>query len=314
MSIGGQDNTPFPEPLDGASEGGAHGADGASSEGSIPEDLVDRFFDGELDDADRRAFLRGLPGDLDRCEQVAKTRRMLDLLGSGGSFASAPGLTGRIIAAVDKQRGFASRHVRTLARAARLGLAAAVVLVVGAVAAVERVAPDATRLAPAPAPLTSALRESQAEMASTLGSITSTVEAIQWRVGQAMRPGRTPWVHSDGAHSHRTGAQGERRLVVLADSSSAEPRVVTVSFSLSTKASPRGMTWTMEMAPTGASGECSTGLMDAEGRCAAFNTPMGIWRGDGEARGPYVLPGYDLSSVRLRAGSFVPMGRGSSAP
>src|SRR5688572_17120431 len=86
------------------------GAIGHGPAGAIPDELVDRFFDNELDESARRAFLRSVPADLDRCEEVARTRRMLDMFKAG--VVTGPDLTGRIIATVDRKRGFASRNVR----------------------------------------------------------------------------------------------------------------------------------------------------------------------------------------------------------
>jgi len=288
---------------------------GAIPEGAIPDAIVDRFFDNELDESARRAFLRSVPGDLDRCEEVAKTRRMLDMF--KGTVVHGPDLTGKIIATVDRKRGFASRHVRRVARVARLAMAAGVVLVVGAVAAVERVAPDATRLAPAPAPLTSALRESQAELASTLGSLTMTVDTIQQRVAHGLHgdhPAAHAWGHApvDGAGQARDGERVDHVMVVTRGERAGTPRAMAVSFSLSAKSGPGSMVWTSDMAPTGASRASWVGMVDAEGRCAAFNMPMGICR-QGDAPGPYVLPGREVEVVRFRAGVLSPLG-GSTRP
>lgn len=352
-----------------ADAGGASGTGNADVDGVIPDALVDQFFDNELDENARREFLRALPGDLDRCEDVARTRRMLDMFKAAPGTASVagPDLTGRIIASVDRKRGFASRHVRRVARVARLAIAASVVLVVGAVATVDRVAPDATRLAPAPAPLTSALRESQAELASTLGSLTTTVDTIQQRVvyGLHMDPGSHQ--HADGQHaavthgpvthgmvwhiefehegdSHEPGLDGAHRhaghqVLMLANveraaqrgtayrgtgqrgidrapsSRAAAGRAIAVSFSLSAKSRPGSMVWTSDMAPPVATANGQSGwvgLVDAEGRCAAFNTPMGICR-QGDAPGPYVLPGRAVEVSGFRAGVMPSLG-GSIRP
>lgn len=335
MSGSGQDNLRGP---------------GGPNPGGIPPELVDQFFDGEMEEHARRAFLRALPTDLDRCEEVAKTRRMLDLLRQsapgGDSAAPAPDLTGRIIAAVDSRRGFASHRVRRLARVARLGLAAALVLVVGAVAAVERVAPDATRLAPAPAPLTSALRESQAEMASTLGSLATTIESIQVRVGHGVdhamylhrveRHGQGAQVDAPakGEHEvlHRVSfgapqppqppeppsppvARGDEQIVVVRmPQAPAHPRVMGVSLSLSSKSPPRAMTWSLDMAPRGVARSRPVRLIDADGRSSALISPLGIERGEFGAQGPYVLPGREAGTVGARSGATAPVWRGPVGP
>lgn len=255
-----------------------------------------------------------------------------------------PDLTGKIIAAVDARRGFASRHVRRFARVARLGLAAALVLVVGAVAAVERIAPNATRLAPAPAPLSSALSESRNEVASSLGSIASTIESFQVRVrtgfeataighpaqdieqvGGHAPEGRKAFERSEPGGRHeqmvlvgRIRAIGTHGSVRLANPGAPEgasaPRVMGVSFALSSKSMPQAMTWTMDMAPRGSSTACEPGMVDAEGRCAAFNVPLGIWRADSDIPGPYMLPGRQLGGMGVQRGSFGSLGRGSIGP
>jgi hypothetical protein len=306
--------------------------DGSIPDGPIPDELVDRFFDDELDEPARRAFLRSLPADLDRCEEVAGTRRMLDLLRAGGESAQrqAPDLTGRIIAAVDARRGFASGRVRRIARVMRMGLAAGLVLFVGAVAAVERANPDATRLAPVPAPLTSAVRETQSEMASTLGSIATTIQTIQLRVEGAG--------HARGAwheQAHRAayamprpvavGGAGEVDVLVVAgadehgvlrvagsralrvpddapgkrlarDGEPARPmaagRTVSVGLAWSLKPDPRRAAWTLDMAPTGATPRHMTRLIDADGRASGMVMPLGVDRGD-LGGGPFVLPGWE---------------------
>ena len=47
---------------------------GDKAAGGIPEELVDRFFDRELDEGSREKFFGMLRGDLGRCAEVAKTQ------------------------------------------------------------------------------------------------------------------------------------------------------------------------------------------------------------------------------------------------
>ncbi|MCA9287815.1 MAG: hypothetical protein KDA05_04475 [Phycisphaerales bacterium] len=273
---------------------------------SIPDDLVDRFFDDELSDPDRRAFLHSLPSDLARCEDVAKTRRAIDMLRAGS--VPAPDLTGRIIATVDSRRGFASRRVRQMARVVRLGLAAGVVLFAGAIAAVERVAPDATRLVPAPTPLSTAIRESRAEMASTSGAVATWFETLRHGVrGDEDASGRDSQalvVRVDAGSDPQPGVAGVRQIMVLhsvgdaptlaftpalgatlaQDRNGAPVRVISAS-AFAMKSDSREAAWERVRQSRRAN------LMyDVEGRCGGVVTPLGVHISGDESR-PFVLPG-----------------------
>lgn len=312
--------------------------------GRIDDDAVDRFFDNELDDASRRAFLGSLHADIDRCEEVAKTRRMLSMLRAGpegedGSAIVAPDLTGRIIAATDRRRSFASRAVRRSARSIRVAMAAALVLLVGGVAIVERASPDAMRLSPAPAPLSSALRESRAEMASTLGSVATTFETIQSRVTPVVAPVHTVVVRPEHgevritrfvsgevvvagldmpADPHSSGPECAPMwpgrvspggvYVAASDHGPSGSMVVSVGMALTSKTRPRMAEWSVHVATQGSEGAAPPVplLLDAEGRSTALVVPLGVDRpGFGRPGEPgamhFVLPGRDLPSLRLQA-------------
>lgn len=304
------------------------GGDEASRSGGIPDELVDRFFDDELSEQDRRAFLQSLPADLARCEDVAKTRRAIDLLRAAS--VPAPDLTGRIIATVDARRGFASRRVRRMARMVRLGLAAGVVLFAGAIAAVERVAPDATRLVPAPTPLTTAIRESQAEMASTSGAVATWFDALRHGVQGDANQGVHRDVHlvgwrqhqpTDRQHAHdapqavvvrvavegdpQPGVAGARQIMVLHaiesrpdDASAPSPYTPTQAHDRDgapvrfISASVFGMKATSrEAAWERVRQSRRANLMyDVEGRCGGFVTPLGV-HSAGDDSQPFVLRG-----------------------
>jgi hypothetical protein len=135
--------------------------------GRIPEELVDRFFDRELDEGSREKFFGMLRGDLGRCAEVAKTQRMVSMLREP---VEAPDLTGPILSQIRRKRGFLSGRLRAFVKAGRL--AAAVVLLAGVLvlALGRRYHPEMFRLASEPQPVTQVIEASKNEAAVVVSS------------------------------------------------------------------------------------------------------------------------------------------------
>ena len=141
----------------------------------IPQELVDTFFDRELDEGSREKFFGMLRGDLSRCAEVARTQRMISMLREP---VEAPDLTDRIMARVARRRGFLPERVRRMVTAGRLIAAACVLAAVLGLAAARRMAPDAFRLTPVPRPLSDVIASSKADAASGVQHMAAVV-AIQ---------------------------------------------------------------------------------------------------------------------------------------
>lgn len=118
----------------------------------IPDDLIDAFFDGELDDRAASDLFSQLPKDPARYEQVAKTQRMISLL---ADQEQAPDLTRNILREVDRRRGFLSTNMRRFVRIGRLAAAAVVLLAFLGIAAAQRYSPDTFRMKDQPHPVAS---------------------------------------------------------------------------------------------------------------------------------------------------------------
>lgn len=114
------------------------------SEGPIPDDLVDRFFDRELDDSGRAGFMRRLDDDHRACERVARTNRFITLLRRG---VRAPDQTNSILDRVDHLRGFVAPSQRRLVRFGRVAVAAMLFGVIAGAVVVQRRAPEIVELA-----------------------------------------------------------------------------------------------------------------------------------------------------------------------
>lgn len=134
-------------------------------EGPIPDELVDRFFDRELDDTGRAGFMRRLDADPRACERVAKTNRFLTLLKRG---VRAPDQTDSILDRVDYLRGFVAPKERKLVRFGRLAVAAMLFGVIAGAVIVQRRAPEVVELAGMPTPVRDVARAAAKEADSLI--------------------------------------------------------------------------------------------------------------------------------------------------
>jgi hypothetical protein len=144
-------------------------------EGPIPDELVDRFFDRELDDTGRAGFMSRLDDDARACEHVAKTNRFLTLLKRG---VRAPDLTDSILDRVDHLRGFVPPKERKLIRFGRIAVAAMLFGVIAGAVIVQRRAPEVVELAGMPTPVRDVARAAAKE-ADTLFRTASPAQFAQ---------------------------------------------------------------------------------------------------------------------------------------
>ncbi|MFN0133854.1 MAG: hypothetical protein ACKVW3_15165 [Phycisphaerales bacterium] len=98
---------------------------GRESRGALPAELVDAYFDRELDAAGRDDFFGRLRGDLAACEDVARTQRVVSALREP---VEAPDLSQAIMAEVRRRRGFVPLRIRRVVSAGRLAVAATLLL------------------------------------------------------------------------------------------------------------------------------------------------------------------------------------------
>jgi hypothetical protein len=161
----------------------------------VPQDLVDRLFDRELDEGSRETLFKLLRADLSRCAEVAKTQRMISALREP---IEAPDLTDRIMARVGRRRAFLPERLRRMVTVGRLMAAACVLLCVLAVAIIQRSAPDALRLSRQDKPLTNVIESGRNDAVRNAGRLAGIVTsrppenaAPRRPVLGALTPGRT---------------------------------------------------------------------------------------------------------------------------
>ncbi|MBX3366437.1 MAG: hypothetical protein KF912_03885 [Phycisphaeraceae bacterium] len=158
-------------------------------EGPIPEELVDRFFDRELDGEDRTGFIRRLDADPKACEHVAKTNRFLTLLRRG---VRTPDLSESILERVDSVRGFVPPAERRLIRFGRLAVAAMLFGVIAGAVVVQRRAPQVVELAGPPTPVRDIARAAQRD-ADGLARLTAPVRIVNREVLADLAAERAMW-------------------------------------------------------------------------------------------------------------------------
>jgi hypothetical protein len=155
--------------------------------GKIPDELVDAFFDRELDGASREQFFGAMRADLSRCAEVAKTQRIVSLLREP---VEAPDLTGAIMAEVRRRGAFVPTGMRRFVKYGRW--AAAVLLAAGVLglALVHRHSPDALRLAPRPKPVAGVIQSGSSDAAAGVQQLTQAMNVVAARVLESEGGGR----------------------------------------------------------------------------------------------------------------------------
>lgn len=137
----------------------------AERQGPIPQELVDRFFDRELDEGSRERFFGMLRADLSRCAEVAKTQRMISMLREP---VEAPDLTQGILDRVGRRGGFLTHRLRSMVKAGRLAAAACILFGVLGFAIGRRYAPDFFRFAPEAQPVSQVIESGRNEAAAVI--------------------------------------------------------------------------------------------------------------------------------------------------
>ncbi len=144
--------------------------------GRIPQDLVDTFFDRELDEGSREKFFGMLRADLSRCAEVAKTQRMISMLREP---MESPDFRDVVLSRIARRGGFLPERIRRMVTAGRLVAAACILTGILGLALVKRMAPDAMRLTPASRPLSDVIESGKADAAAGVKQMTAAVVAIQ---------------------------------------------------------------------------------------------------------------------------------------
>lgn len=128
---------------------------------ALPEHLLDLYFDGELTPAEAERLQRAAGLDRALADEIDLTERVI-----GGLRApvQGPDLTAAVLERVGSRRAFLARRERAVAWRQRAAAAAVVLVGLGSVAWLQRVLPDAGRLSPRPAPVSSVAKAVAAEL------------------------------------------------------------------------------------------------------------------------------------------------------
>ncbi|MEQ8850514.1 MAG: hypothetical protein RIB32_01880 [Phycisphaerales bacterium] len=157
-----------------------HGTDPSASDASI-HDLVQEILDRPADDPRRLELMRAIKRHDDALQELNATAESLDAL---RDTAPAPDLTAQILHAADRRRRFIPARVRRWVDRGRLATAAALLLVLGSLAAIDRVAPGLLDPSPEPRILADLPAAMQRDASQSAAFVRSRVE----QAGRALAP------------------------------------------------------------------------------------------------------------------------------
>lgn len=149
--------------------------------GPIPDELIDAMFDRELSPADQERLFKTLRRDLKRCEEVARTRRMLAML---REQPECPDFATRILGEVRARRGFLPQSLRRMVTGGRVAVAASLLLGVLTIALIERRWPGTTALTPEPRPVTDVIQAGGEDARTSMRQFASAVDELRGRVDE----------------------------------------------------------------------------------------------------------------------------------
>lgn len=147
--------------------------------GQIPDDLVDAFFDGELDEGKREKLFGAMRADLNRCAEVATMQRIISLLREP---VEAPDLTEPIMERLRVRGAFLPSRTRRFIKYGRWAAALLLASGVLGVALVHRSAPDSLRLVAPPKPVTGVIRSGSSDVAAGVQQLTQAMNVVSARV------------------------------------------------------------------------------------------------------------------------------------
>lgn len=148
----------------------------------VPDELIDAFFDGDLDEQGKRRLFDGLARDPVAAEKFARTMFLVEAMRrpvETECSASAPDFAGLVLSEVDRRRRWLAPGARRLVSVGRLAAAAALLVMLGGALALRRANPDAVMLADRPAPLTTLVETSRIEARQNVRGMASALEPIR---------------------------------------------------------------------------------------------------------------------------------------
>lgn len=155
---------------------------------AIPSEVIDSFFDREMDDASRDKFFAMLRADVKACEDVVRTQRAVSALREP---VESPELSGAILARLDERRHFLPARMRAMVTGGRAAAAAGLLLGLLAISLIQRYAPDGVSLVEAPSPVSKLASRSASDAAAGVQHLAGAMESVAARV--ADQSGKPRW-------------------------------------------------------------------------------------------------------------------------
>lgn len=140
------------------------------------EALIQSILDAPADDPARRELLEAMRR---HPEAMADLQRSVSPIAELRRPVRSPDLSGAILHAADRRRGFLPRRLRRFVDGGRIATAAGLLLMVGVLAMVQRHWPDATSLVAEPSPLTDATTAFADDASASAGLIASNADRVR---------------------------------------------------------------------------------------------------------------------------------------
>lgn len=148
----------------------------------VPDELIDAFFDGDLDDSGKRSLFDGLTRDASAAEKFARTMFLVESMRrpvEDKCDLPTPDFTRSVLSEVDRRRNWMAPRARRLVSFGRYAAAASLLVMLGGALIVRRANPDAVMLADRPAPLTNVVEISRMEATESFRGMASALEPIR---------------------------------------------------------------------------------------------------------------------------------------
>ncbi|MBL8747442.1 MAG: hypothetical protein JNK58_13940 [Phycisphaerae bacterium] len=148
------------------------------ADGPIPDELVDRMLDGEVDPAKAREVLGAIRRDREASKRLDSTQRIFRVLKTCDREMECPDFSERVLAQVAARSGLFSRAGLRKMLAYRYAAAAAVLFGIGSLFVAQRMAPETMRLTPQAAPVSQLVHSVPTETAGLFSGVRSAFSSL----------------------------------------------------------------------------------------------------------------------------------------
>ncbi len=157
----------------------------------VPDELLDAFFDGDLDDAGKRCLFDGMRRDPAAAERFARTMFALEQLRRTPDASASPDFTDSVLDAIDQRKRWMTPAARRVVRIGRYAAAASILVMLAGGFLYKRANPQSALIAERPAPLTNVVETGRLEARQNIQSMASVFRPLRGAVA-GLHESRSP--------------------------------------------------------------------------------------------------------------------------